>query len=98
MSKVIIQECKDYVLQDIMEKINDGIDKLGGWDLFVKPGDTVLLKANLIGPKTSDTAAVTHSEFVRAITKILKGRGCTVWIGDSSGARHCRYCTNSSEF
>lgn len=85
MSKVIIQECKDYVLQDIMEKINDGIDKLGGWDLFVKPGDTVLLKANLIGPKTSDTAAVTHSEFVRAITKILKGRGCTVWIGDSSG-------------
>lgn len=85
MSKVIIQECKDYVLQDIMEKINDGIDKLGGWDLFVKPGDTVLLKANLIGPKASDTAAVTHSEFVRAITKILKGRGCTVWIGDSSG-------------
>jgi uncharacterized protein (DUF362 family)/NAD-dependent dihydropyrimidine dehydrogenase PreA subunit len=85
MSKVIIQECKDYVLQDIMEKINDGIDKLGGWDLFVKPGDTVLLKANLIGPKTSDTAAVTHSEFVRAITKILKERGCNVWIGDSSG-------------
>jgi uncharacterized protein (DUF362 family)/NAD-dependent dihydropyrimidine dehydrogenase PreA subunit len=85
MSKVIIQECKDYVLQDIMEKINDGIDKLGGWDLFVKPGDTVLLKANLIGPKASDTAAVTHSEFVRAITRILKERGCNVWIGDSSG-------------
>lgn len=83
MSKVIIQECKDYVLEDIMEKINDGIEKLGGWDLFVKPGDTVLLKANLIGPKTSDTAAVTHSEFVRAITKILKGRGCTVWIGEA---------------
>lgn len=85
MSKVIIQECKDYVLQDIMEKINDGIEKLGGWDLFVKPGDTVLLKANLIGPKASDTAAVTHSEFVRAITRILKERGCNVWIGDSSG-------------
>jgi uncharacterized protein (DUF362 family)/NAD-dependent dihydropyrimidine dehydrogenase PreA subunit len=85
MSKVIIQECKDYVLQDIMEKINDAIDKLGGWDLFVKPGDTVLLKANLIGPKASDTAAVTHSEFVRAITRILKERGCNVWIGDSSG-------------
>jgi uncharacterized protein (DUF362 family)/NAD-dependent dihydropyrimidine dehydrogenase PreA subunit len=85
MSKVIIQECKDYVLEDIMEKINDGIEKLGGWDLFVKPGDTVLLKANLIGPKASDTAAVTHSEFVRAITRILKERGCNVWIGDSSG-------------
>ena len=85
MSKVIIQECKDYVVEDIMEKVNDGIEKLGGWDSFVKPGDKVLLKVNLIGPKTSDTAAVTHSEFVRAITKILKGRGCIVWIGDSSG-------------
>ena len=85
MSKVIIQECKDYVVEDIMEKVNDGIEKLGGWDSFVKPGDKVLLKVNLIGPKTSDTAAVTHSEFVRAITRILKERGCNVWIGDSSG-------------
>ena len=67
MSKVIIQECKD-MLQDIMEKINDGIDKLGGWDLF-KSRATQCCKANL-SAKTSDTAAVTHSEFVRAITRI----------------------------
>jgi uncharacterized protein (DUF362 family) len=40
---------------------------------------------NLIGPKSSNTAAITHCEFVRAITKILKGKGCIVWIGDSSG-------------
>ncbi|HHZ02626.1 MAG TPA: DUF362 domain-containing protein [Tissierellia bacterium] len=85
MSQVIIQECKDYIVEDIIEKVNNGVDRLGGWDKFVKSGDTVLLKANLIGPKTSDTAAVTHSEFVRAITRILRERGCTVWIGDSSG-------------
>ncbi len=85
MSQVIIQECKDYIVEDIIEKVNNGVDRLGGWDKFVKEGDTVLLKANLIGPKSSDSAAVTHSEFVRALTKILKDRGCTVWIGDSSG-------------
>lgn len=33
----------------------------------------------------SDSAAITHSEFVRAMTRILKSKGCTVWIGDSSG-------------
>ena len=85
MSKVIIQECTDYSVKYIMTKINDGIEKLGGWEKFVKPGDTVLLKANLIGPKSSDSAAVTHSEFIRSLTRILKNMGCIVWIGDSSG-------------
>ena len=85
MSKVIIQECKDYSPDDVIDKINSGIEKLGGWDIFVKKGNVVLLKVNLIGPKTSDSAAITHSKFVRALTKILIKRGCTVWIGDSSG-------------
>ena len=85
MSKVIVQECIDYSIEDIMEKINDGMGKIGGWGKFVKPGDTVLLKANLIGPKTSDSAAITHSEFIRSLTRILRKMGCTVWIGDSSG-------------
>ncbi|NLY45837.1 MAG: DUF362 domain-containing protein [Tissierella sp.] len=85
MNKVIIQECTDYSIENIMNKINNGMDKLGGWGNFVRPGDTVLLKANLIGPKSSDSAAVTHSEFIRSLTRILKNMGCTVWIGDSSG-------------
>ncbi|MDP4090009.1 MAG: DUF362 domain-containing protein [Bacillota bacterium] len=85
MSKVIIQECKDYNLEAVTNKINDGIERIGRWDKFIKPGDTVLLKVNLIGPKASNTASVTHSEFVRAVTRILKAHGCNVWIGDSSG-------------
>jgi uncharacterized protein (DUF362 family) len=85
LSKVLIQECKNYNVDMIIEKINTAIEMLGGWDRFVKPQDKVLLKVNLIGPKASDSAAVTHAEFVRAITRILKGRNCNVWIGDSSG-------------
>lgn len=85
MSKVIIKECNEYNADEIITKINDGIEKLGGWESFLNPGDTVLLKVNLIGPKTSETAAVTHSEFVRAVVRVLKKFNCTVWIGDSSG-------------
>ncbi|MEQ8174990.1 MAG: DUF362 domain-containing protein, partial [Syntrophomonadaceae bacterium] len=65
--------------------LNAGMDLLGGWDQFVKPGMVVLLKVNLIGPKRPETAAITHAELVRALTQILVQRGCTVWIGDSSG-------------
>lgn len=85
MSQVIIQECADYRFEEVTKKINQGMALLGGWERFVYPGMKVLLKVNLIGPKSSDSGAVTHAEFVRAITRILKERGCTVWIGDSSG-------------
>lgn len=85
MSKVIIQECKTYLVEDIVKKLNDGIKKLGGWEKYIKPGNIVLLKVNLIGPKPPESGAITHSQFVRALTRILKSKGCTVWIGDSSG-------------
>lgn len=85
VSKVIIKECKDYGLDNLNLKINEAMEKLGGWNSIVKPGDRVLLKVNLIGPKPSESAAVTHSEFVRALVKILKEKECSVWIGDSSG-------------
>ena len=85
MNRVIVQECKSYDLESVIEKINSAIDLLGGWSLFVKPHDRVLLKVNLIGPKTSETAEVTHSEFVRAMVRILMGMDCEVWIADSSG-------------
>lgn len=85
MSKVVVKECENYDLREVTEKINSGIELLGGWDTFVKPGMKVLLKVNLIGPKPPESAAVTHCEFVRALTIILKQKGCTVWIGDSAG-------------
>ena len=85
MSQVIIQECNNYELTNLISKINSGIMNLGGWDKFVKSGDKVLLKVNLIGPKLPESAAVTHCEFVRALVRILKDKGCTVWIGDSAG-------------
>lgn len=80
-----MKECSGYNLEQIINLINNSIKLLGGWEKFISPGMKVLLKVNLIGPKTSESAAVTHSEFVRAIIKILKAQKCIVWVGDSSG-------------
>ena len=85
MSQVVIKDCKSYELNELTAQLNEGIKAIGGWDKFVRPGMKVLLKVNLIGPKSSDSAAVTHCEFVRALTRILREKGCTVWIGDSAG-------------
>ena len=91
MSKVIIKECSKYEVKRIMDAINQGMDLLGGWDLLLKPALKtsrplkVLLKPNLISPRNSDSAAITHPEILRALIRILKERGCEVWIGDSTG-------------
>jgi uncharacterized protein (DUF362 family)/ferredoxin len=85
LARVVIKDCHSYDVGLLKERINTGMELLGGWDRFVSAGMTVLLKVNLIGPKAPDTAAITHPEFVRAVTQILKERGCIVWIGDSSG-------------
>lgn len=82
---VVIKEIKSYKLDEVTKSINEGIQTLGGWDKYVKPGMKVLLKINLIGPKRPESSAVTHCELVRALSKILKSKGCEVWIGDSSG-------------
>lgn len=85
MSRVVVNQCKTYNVQEVMDSINKGMEQLGGWDRFVTSGNKVLLKVNLIGPKDSDSAAITHCEFVRAVAKILKSKDCEVWIGDSAG-------------
>ena len=85
MKKVVVNECSDYSLDNVTRAINKGVELLGGWDCFIRPGMKVLLKVNLIGPKPPESAAVTHCEFVRALVRILNQKGCTVWIGDSAG-------------
>lgn len=85
MNRIVVKKCNSYDLDALITVINKAVDELGGWDNFIKPKDTVLLKVNLIGPKTGDSGAVTHPEFVRAIVRILREKDCRVWIGDSAG-------------
>ena len=84
-SDVVLLECAAYEAGALSASLDSGAALLGGWESFVKPGMKVLLKVNLIGPKPPDSAAVTHCELVRALGRILKARGCEVWIGDSAG-------------
>ncbi|MFY9500576.1 MAG: DUF362 domain-containing protein [bacterium] len=85
MSRVVVLDCAEYSVPVIKERLNAGIELLGGWGSFVSAGMKVLLKVNLIGPEAPETGAITHPEFVRALVQILRDLGCVVWIGDSSG-------------
>jgi uncharacterized protein (DUF362 family)/Pyruvate/2-oxoacid:ferredoxin oxidoreductase delta subunit len=84
-TKVAVMQCGSYDTDEVIKKINEGVKLLGGWERMLKPGMNVLLKINLISPVPSETAAVTHCGFVRAVARIIKQHGCNVWIGDSAG-------------
>ncbi|MBI5699042.1 DUF362 domain-containing protein [Candidatus Saganbacteria bacterium] len=51
----------------------------------IKPGQKVLLKPNLLGPFTAESAAVTHPEVIRAVIRLVRKAGGIPAVGDSPG-------------
>ena len=58
---------------------------LGGMQAFVKPGQKVLIKPNLLAGKPPDRAVTTHPEIVRAVIDLALEAGGSVVLGDSPG-------------
>lgn len=85
MSVVAVKRCAEYDPALLGEALEAAVALVGGWRLFVKPGDRVLLKPNLIAPRRPEEAATTHPEVLRALIRSLAGQGCEVWVGDSAG-------------
>ncbi len=84
METVSILRVESY-RADLVGKIEKLLEPLGGLNSFCKPGDRVLLKPNLLMPKTPESAALTHPEIIMALTRLLIDQGCRVAIGDSPG-------------
>ncbi len=85
MSKVYVSNCASYENEKVKSVILQALTQMGGLETFIKPGQKVLLKINLIGPKKAEKAATTHPEFVRAVGQIVQAVGAQVFVGDSSG-------------
>ncbi len=83
MATVVLKKCRSYHLAK--EAIAATVDKLGGMAHFVKPGDSVLIKPNLLGAHAPDEAVTTHPSVVQAVAElILDCRGRPV-VADSPG-------------
>jgi uncharacterized protein (DUF362 family)/Pyruvate/2-oxoacid:ferredoxin oxidoreductase delta subunit len=52
---------------------------------FVRPGQKVLIKPNLLAGKPPDRAVTTHPEIVRQVILLAQAAGGTVSVGDSPG-------------
>ncbi len=85
MSQVSIIRCADYEINRLYQAVKQSVDVIGGINKFVKKGQTVLLKPNLLKIARPDQAVITHPEFIRAVIRLVKTVTDKILIGDSPG-------------
>jgi len=80
---VAFERCPDYDLATVGAAVRAALEPLGGMGAFVQPGQTVLLKPNLLTDSPPEAAITTHPEVVRAVIRLVREAGAECRVGDS---------------
>ena len=83
--KVSVVKADNYNIEIVDKAVNDAVNLIGGWQNFIKKGDKVLIKPNMLTNVTPEKAVTTHPEVVRAVIKAVKNMGALPAVGDSPG-------------
>ena len=84
-SRVALQGLASYEPAAVAEALAALLEPLGGMAAYVRPGQKVLLKPNLLSAKAPEAAVTTHPEIVRAVIRAVQAVGGVVAVGDSPG-------------
>lgn len=84
MPDVSIVRCQSYEMDEVRAALSRVLAPLGGLD-WVRPGQRIAIKMNLLTAAHPDTATTTHPAVLTALTELLVARGAQVVIGDSPG-------------
>ena len=86
MAKVSIVKSNGEVstLGEIREMVKKSIDLLGGIGQFIKPGERVFIKPNILLPKSPEFAVTTEPKVVQSVVHIVlnEGKARKVIVGD----------------
>lgn len=88
-SAVSIVKCKSYDQSEVEDSIRHCVDLLGGMERFVKPGQRVLLKPNLLYGKEPEKAVNTHPSVLEAVIRLVREARAIPYIGDSPSFGSC---------
>lgn len=88
MGKVSIRKCSSYEQYEVDNAVSAAIADIGGIEEYVKPGDKVFLKINLLMKKKPEEAVTTHPAVIEAVVKKIQQAGGRVIIGDSPGGSY----------
>jgi len=85
VSEVYIARCRTYEYQQVLKAVREAIDGLGGICRFIREGQRVLLKPNLLRASVPSEAIITHPTVVRAVVELVQEAGAQAVIADSPG-------------
>ncbi len=81
-SSVSLLRAESYDLTALRQSIEALLEPLGGMEAFVKPGDRVLLKPNLLTGARPTKECVTRPEVVYCVAQLVKAAGGLPFLGD----------------
>ena len=81
--RVAVVRCPNY--REVSCALEEGLELLGGIGRFVRPGERIFLKPNLLGAHTPEQAVTTHPSVVEAVARAFMKAEAEVVIGDSMG-------------
>ena len=84
-SKVALVRCNSYEITEVRKAVSRGMELLGGAGSFVKPGEQILLKVNLLVGELPEKCVNTHPSVFRSVAEQFAAAGAIVQYGDSPG-------------
>jgi len=96
MFQVSVQRVGSYQRDLVREGLLRLLEPLGGMERYVKPGERVLIKPNLLSAKLPEAAVTTHPELLRAVIELVQGAGGVALVGDSPGFGSARKAAERS--
>ncbi len=85
MSTVAVVRCNSYRDEDVDTAIRRGLSLLGGVERFARPGESIVLKPNLLVGREAERAVTTHPSVFRAVAQSFGGVDARLSYGDSPG-------------
>ena len=84
-SKVALVYCDSYRKEKVFQALKRAVDLIGGAGAFVRCGEKVLLKPNVLAGVAPERSATTHPSVLHAAGRVFGGLGARLFYGDSPG-------------
>jgi uncharacterized protein (DUF362 family)/Pyruvate/2-oxoacid:ferredoxin oxidoreductase delta subunit len=82
-STVVVKACPAYDTELVYHRLKEGLQAIGSLGTFVKAGEKVLLKPNMLTGCPPEQAVNTHPSVVEAAARLVLEAGAKPFIGDS---------------
>jgi uncharacterized protein (DUF362 family)/Pyruvate/2-oxoacid:ferredoxin oxidoreductase delta subunit len=84
-NSVVAARCTDYEIESVRAALREALAPLGGMAAFVKSGERIALKPNLLTPAAPERAVITHPAVVAAVALEVKEAGAHPVVVESPG-------------